>query len=151
MTQPYATDVERAAGFAVCIRNAGCPAALELHRLYRTRADREDERQGLLQVVDEVGLGYLCPDEFFHRVAPRPVQAPPDAAELRFALCVGEDGAEGDLTRGGIYAVLPDPAAKRDRWIRVIDDGGEDSLHPAALFLMVHVPDALKEDLLHAS
>lgn len=151
MTQPHANELERAAGFAVCIRNPGSSASLERHRLYRVLEDLDEERYGLLRVADESGEGYLYPNEFFQRVAPRPVQTLPDATEFRFALCISNEGAEMDLASGCIYVVLPDPSAERTGWIRVIDDSGEDYLYPATLFLLVDVPDELKDDLLRAS
>lgn len=47
--------------FAVCIDNAGYPASLELHKIYRVLPDRSAEMDGELRIVDESGEDYLYP------------------------------------------------------------------------------------------
>jgi hypothetical protein len=47
--------------------------------------------------------------------------------------------------------VLPDESAAKSQYIRVIDDEGEDYLYPAAYFLFVDFPPAVKQALLQAS
>jgi hypothetical protein len=54
--------------FAVCVCNDGYPAALELHKIYRTVPDALAERYGLVRIVDESGEGYLYPEKFFQAV-----------------------------------------------------------------------------------
>ena len=139
--------------FAVCIRNDGYPAALELHRLYRILPDDAGERCGLVRVVDESGEGYLYSSDFFHHVAPLPMQTVPlpDGTGLRFAPCIENDGWKMDLALLGIHAVLPDPSAEEDGYLRVIDRTGEDYLYPATAFQLVDVPEELKESLLRGS
>jgi len=51
--------------FAVCIDNAGYPASLELHKIYRVLPDSEAESDGDLRVVDESDEDYLYPAERF--------------------------------------------------------------------------------------
>lgn len=51
--------------FAVCIDNAGYPASLELHKIYRVLPDAEAESDGDLRVVDESEEDYLYPAERF--------------------------------------------------------------------------------------
>lgn len=51
--------------FAVCVRNDGYPASLELHKIYRVLPDPEAEGDGDLRVVDESGEDYLYPAEWF--------------------------------------------------------------------------------------
>jgi hypothetical protein len=51
--------------FAVCIRNDGYRASLELHKIYRVLHDPDAERDGDLRVVDESGEDYLYPAEWF--------------------------------------------------------------------------------------
>jgi len=51
--------------FAVCVRNDGYPASLELHKIYRILPDPEAEGDGDLRVVDESGEDYLYPAEWF--------------------------------------------------------------------------------------
>jgi hypothetical protein len=50
---------------AMCVRNDGYPAALELHRIYRMLPDAQAEGYGLVRVIDESGEGYLYPAEYF--------------------------------------------------------------------------------------
>jgi hypothetical protein len=64
------------ARLAVCVRNDGYPAALELHRIYRVLPDAQAEGYGLIRIIDESGDGYLYPAEYFE-----PVDLPPAARE----------------------------------------------------------------------
>lgn len=54
--------------FAVCVDNAGYPASLELHKVYRVLSDERAESEGDLRVVDESGEDYLYPAGRFVRV-----------------------------------------------------------------------------------
>jgi hypothetical protein len=45
--------------FAVCIKNKGYEASLEIGKLYRMIPDQEAERHGYLRIVDESGEDYL--------------------------------------------------------------------------------------------
>jgi len=47
------------ARFAVCIRNSGYPAALELRKLYEVIEDADAEKDDLLRIIDESGAAYL--------------------------------------------------------------------------------------------
>jgi hypothetical protein len=51
--------------FAVCIRNAGNEASLELRKLYQVITDPGAEKDGMLRVVDESGEDYLFPTTNF--------------------------------------------------------------------------------------
>lgn len=52
--------------FAVCIRNRGYEASLEVGKLYRVIPDRSAERHGYLRIVDESGEDYgYSADRFF--------------------------------------------------------------------------------------
>ena len=51
--------------FAICVRNAGVPASLELRKVYRVIADAPAASQGLVRVVDESGEDYLYPESSF--------------------------------------------------------------------------------------
>lgn len=51
--------------FAVCIDNAGYPASLELHKIYRVLPDADAARDEDLRVVDESGKDYLYPASRF--------------------------------------------------------------------------------------
>jgi hypothetical protein len=140
--------------FAVCIRNDGYPAALEVQRLYRTfPAGDAEQSLGMLRVQDESGEAYLYPRELFRAVQPPPASRAttlPDASGLRFVVRLGDD-EDLDLTCDRLYPVLPDESAARSGRIRIVDDSGEDYLYPRTLFQPVDVPRALGEALLRAS
>jgi hypothetical protein len=51
--------------FAVCVRNEGVEASLELRKLYEVVADPQAEDDGMLRVIDESGEDYLFPANFF--------------------------------------------------------------------------------------
>ncbi len=55
---------EKGVRFAVCVNNAGYPASLELHKIYRVLPDEDAEADGDLRVVDESGEDYLYPGEY---------------------------------------------------------------------------------------
>ncbi|HEY6342595.1 MAG TPA: hypothetical protein VIY49_13965 [Bryobacteraceae bacterium] len=59
----------------------------------------------------------------------------------RFVVCIWTDG-EDDLEPRKVYQVLPDRAAARDDYLRVIDESGEDYLYPAELFVPLKLPAA---------
>ena len=58
----------RASRFVVCLENAGYPASLELHKIYRIVADADAARDGDVRIVDESGEDYLYPAEWFAAV-----------------------------------------------------------------------------------
>ncbi|HYP02406.1 MAG TPA: hypothetical protein VER76_19605 [Pyrinomonadaceae bacterium] len=51
--------------FAICVDNAGYPASLELHKIYRVLADKDAEADGDMRVIDESGEDYLYPANYF--------------------------------------------------------------------------------------
>jgi hypothetical protein len=59
-------DTQRGeARFVVCVRNGGYPAVLELRKVYRVLADEQASKRRQLRVIDESGVGYLYPEEYF--------------------------------------------------------------------------------------
>ena len=71
-------------------------------------------------------------------------------ANPRFAICIRTD--DPDLvTPRMIYRVLPDASAERSRFLRVIDNEGEDYLYPADYFMLVDLPIAVERALSRAS
>jgi hypothetical protein len=70
------------------------------------------------------------------------------AAARRFVLCVSNKGYEVSLEPRKIYEALPDRAAAAHDQIRVIDESGEDYLFPAAYFVPIKLPQALKRAVL---
>ena len=54
--------------FAVCVSNAGYPASLELHKLYRVLPDKDAAKDDM-RVIDESGEDYLYPASYFMMIA----------------------------------------------------------------------------------
>ncbi|MBI3608193.1 MAG: hypothetical protein HY207_09510 [Nitrospirae bacterium] len=66
--------------------------------------------------------------------------------EPEFVLCVRNEGCV-DLELRKVYQVLPDQAAAKDGYIRVVDESGEDYLYPAQYFVAVELPGAVAKAL----
>ncbi len=71
-------------------------------------------------------------------------------SELRFAVCVRNDGYEASLERNKIYVLIADADAEKDGDVRVVDESAEDYLYPADWFVAIEVPQAVEASLLHA-
>ena len=71
-------------------------------------------------------------------------------AKRQFAICIRTDDADL-LTPRRVYEVLPDESAAKSKYIRVVDDEGEDYLYPAAYFVLVDFPPAIEQALSQAS
>jgi hypothetical protein len=56
-------------GFALCIRNTGSGASLEVRKLYPVVDDPDAEANDLIRVVDESGEDYVYPARLFQRLA----------------------------------------------------------------------------------
>ena len=54
--------------FAICVRNRGYQASLELRKLYPVLPDTFADEHQMIRVVDESGEDYLYPSKFFVRV-----------------------------------------------------------------------------------
>jgi hypothetical protein len=63
-----------------------------------------------------------------------------------FVLCIRNDGSD-DLELRKIYQVVPDRAAVREGFVRVVDESGEDYLYPAGYFVPVRLPVATAQEL----
>ena len=61
------------------------------------------------------------------------------------AVCLAD--SEPDLTRGVVYELIPDKKAASHRYVRVVDDSGEDYLYPAAMFLRLRLRHASQRAL----
>jgi len=64
--------------------------------------------------------------------------------KLNFVLCINNNN-EDDLTKFKVYPVLTDESAKKDNYLRIIDDSGEDYLYPARYFVMVDLPEVAQK------
>ena len=57
----------------------------------------------------------------------------------RYALCVQNTDCE-DLEKRKIYQVLPDNAAAKEGYLKIVDDAGESYLYPASYFILLRLP-----------
>ncbi len=57
----------------------------------------------------------------------------------RFILCI-DAGDCDDLQKGKVYRVISDVNARRDGFVRVVDESGEDYLYPQAHFVAIDIP-----------
>ncbi len=55
-------------GFAVCLRNAGHAASIEVRKLYAFLDDPDAEANNLIRVVDESGEDYVYPARLFQKL-----------------------------------------------------------------------------------
>jgi hypothetical protein len=61
--------------FAICVRNNGYSASLELRKLYVVLDDTFAEDHQMIRIIDESGEDYLYPTSYFVRVElPRAVE-----------------------------------------------------------------------------
>jgi hypothetical protein len=70
--------------------------------------------------------------------------------EQSFALCIENKECE-DLEKRKIYRVLPDDEAKKEGFMRIIDESGEDYLYPESYFILVELPREAQDALQIAS
>jgi hypothetical protein len=70
---------------------------------------------------------------------------------LRYVVCLRNDGYAASLERHKIYQTLPDAQAKRLGQLRVIDESGEDYLYPADFFASIDLPAEVRASLRLAS
>ncbi len=67
--------------------------------------------------------------------------------EKRFALCIENKDSE-DLEKRKIYRIVPDEKARKEGYLRVIDESGEDYLYPESYFIIVQLPREAQDILL---
>ena len=71
-------------------------------------------------------------------------------ARSKYVLCIENKDCD-DLEKGKVYPLVPDAKAKRDGYIRVVDESGEDYLYPESHFVPVDIPARGREALSAAS
>jgi hypothetical protein len=64
----------------------------------------------------------------------------------QFAVCVENKDCE-DLEKRKIYQILPDEAAAKEGYVRVVDESGEDYLYPDSYFIPVKLPRKAQDAL----
>ena len=63
-----------------------------------------------------------------------------------YVLCIENKDCE-DLEKRKIYQILPDDDAKKEGYLRVIDESGEDYLYPESYFILIRLPREAQEAL----
>jgi len=59
-----------------------------------------------------------------------------------FLLCIRNGAYPVSLAVRKVYRALPDPTAAARKFVRVIDESGEDCLYPADYFVPIELPQA---------
>ncbi len=68
---------------------------------------------------------------------------------IPFVLCIENRDCE-DLDKGKVYQQIPDHAAAKDGYVRVVDESGEDYLYPASYFIEIQIPERVQRLLVAA-
>lgn len=74
----------------------------------------------------------------------------PNDLRQRFAVCIRNDGYAASLEVRKIYRMLDDPDATAHRYLRIVDESGEDYLYPESFFLPIELSREMREALLLA-
>jgi hypothetical protein len=69
-----------------------------------------------------------------------------EQTEMMFALCIENKDCE-DLEKRKIYQILPDEAAAKEGYLRVVDESGEDYLYPDSYFIPLKLPRKAQDAL----
>jgi hypothetical protein len=64
----------------------------------------------------------------------------------RFAICLKNKDSD-DLIVRKVYQTLPDENAEKKRFLRVVDELGEDYLYPANYFFVLDLPQKIERSL----
>jgi len=70
-----------------------------------------------------------------------------ESQSASFVLCLRNDDCE-DLVPRKIYRALPDARAAEERYLRIIDESGEDYLYPESYFVPISLPPVAEHALL---
>jgi hypothetical protein len=65
----------------------------------------------------------------------------------KYALCINNKDYEASLIPRKIYEVIPDERAKKDDFVRVIDESGEDYLYHNSHFVFLELPVEVEQAL----
>jgi hypothetical protein len=69
----------------------------------------------------------------------------------KLVVCVRNRGYEVSLELRKLYEIIPDSTAAAHKYLRVVDESGEDYLYPANYFVPVELPRAVQKAVLLAS
>ena len=67
--------------------------------------------------------------------------------ESQFVVCIHNQGYTASLELRKIYQAIPDAAAATRRFLRVVDESGEDYLYPDNFFMPIELPQKLERVL----
>ena len=65
----------------------------------------------------------------------------------QFAVCIANRGYAASLEVGKLYRVIPDEEASKHRYIRVVDESGEDYGYSAERFFVLKIPEPVAHAL----
>lgn len=69
----------------------------------------------------------------------------------RFVVCIRNDDYVASLELRKIYRTMPDAAAAKHNYIRIVDESGEDYLFPAEFFFPIELSKAVQRAISAAS
>jgi hypothetical protein len=67
------------------------------------------------------------------------------AKELRYVICVRNEGYEVSLELRKLYQALPDPSVEGRHLLRIVDESGDDYLYPEDFFALIELPKAVEK------
>lgn len=73
------------------------------------------------------------------------------AGSKKLVVCVENDAYPVSLEKRKIYVAINDKSAEEQGLLRVIDESGEDYLHPAEWFRAIDLPQSVKKAVLAAA
>jgi len=71
----------------------------------------------------------------------------PKPNDVRFVICIENEGYEASLERLKLYLEIRDSDAKSNDQVRVIDESGEDYLYPNRFFATIDLPQSVRRVL----
>ena len=71
--------------------------------------------------------------------------------DSKFVICIENSDYPASLEKRKIYEVLPDTDAEEIKYIRVIDESGEDYLYPASCFIDANLSKETREAVAKAA
>ena len=71
-------------------------------------------------------------------------------SQKKYALCINNKDYEASLIPRKIYEIIPDERAKKDDFVRVIDESGEDYLYHNSHFVFLELPIEVEKALVSA-
>jgi hypothetical protein len=77
-------------------------------------------------------------------VASEPATGRNEMPSPQFLLCIKNEAYRTSLEMRKVYQMIPDAAAASRRYVRIIDESGEDYLYPEDYFVPIELPRAAK-------